>query len=366
MLLRNIRYTQKIDGLKSVLACRFASTDYLTAGLKDLNIPEHKSKNQPVKENPMLALRKQIEKSGIKPNELTNRFLDAAYPVVTRKQLAKSQTFWNAAKITLDYVVGSIDQIPDIKYETLLEERLNKIEQDPQANQDLIHSKKTFGIQPQLLKPLPEILFLGHTNAGKSSIINNIFTKKSKDPDQPEAFVSRRAGFTKTLNCYNIGQKLRLIDSPGYGEFGEEKQGQAVLDYLSTRNLLRRVFLVVDGKQGFRDDDLQIIDHLISLGIPFEIVLTKIDTIISKNFSTMVKENKGAYLSKTDKKVLIDRANMQVVNHYQRMLDNANISSIKTLPKILFNNNVTNQYLNDCYGNKQLRYYILESCGLIE
>lgn len=367
MLLRNTRCIKRWDGL--LVACRYVSTEYLTAGLKDL----HKLQNQKEPSKPSRSkasikeeFLKQSNLKGIKPYELTKAFLDDAYGAITPKQLSFSQTFWNNAKINLDYTIGSIDQIPDIKYEHLLEQRFRKIEENPQQNQHLIRSKKTFGIKPELLKPLPEVLFLGHTNAGKSSIINNIFSKKSDLSNEPLAFVSRRAGFTKTLNGFSISKKLRLIDSPGYGEFGEEKQGKAVLDYLATRNLLRRVFVVVDGKEGFRDEDLQIIDHLILNGIPFEIILTKVDLIISRIMGNTISSNKRGNLNKSQVIELVKQANSQIINYYQKMLTDANVLNIATLPKILFTNNSTNKYIQTCFGNRELRYNILQSCGLID
>ena len=58
---------------------------------------------------------------------------------------------------------------------------------------------------------LPEVLIVGKSNVGKSSLINALTNKKSL------AFTSKKPGHTKLLNYYDIDQKFYLVDAPGYG-----------------------------------------------------------------------------------------------------------------------------------------------------
>jgi small GTP-binding protein len=352
---------------------RCYSINYLTDALKSAQSTPLKPQNTKAAKRDAVDLLAYTN-SIITPSRLNDYFHNEAYSKITPKQLTKSQGFWNLAKIELEYTLDRFDLIPDIKYEKLQKERLASFEnRDPfnitEYDENVARSRKTFGIKPELLKPLPEILLLGHTNVGKSSLINNLFLNKiemkTSGAKTDYAFVSRRAGYTKTLNCFNVGKKLRVIDSPGYGEFGEEKQGKVVLDYIAQRHLLRRVYILIDSTFGFRVEDLQIIGHLIDSGVPFEVIFTKVDETISKYMTPVFKRNKTKKLSKNEAVKLIDDTNERIINHYKCLLDDAKIHEIVTLPKILFNNASSNRFINMRYGYKEIRGNMLLSCGLL-
>ena len=358
--------------------CTFAtvrsySIDYLTNALKSAQSTRPEPRNTEAAKHDAVQLL-DFTTSIITPSRLNDHFHNEAYSKITPKQLTKSQGFWNLAKIELEYTLDRFDLIPDIKYEQLQKERLASFKnRDPfnitEYDENVARSKKTFGIKPQLLKPLPEVLLLGHTNVGKSSLINNLFLNKiemrTSGAKTDYAFVSRRAGYTKTLNCFNVGKKLRVIDSPGYGEFGEEKQGKVVLDYIAQRHLLRRVFILIDSTYGFRVEDLQIIGHLIDSGVPFEVIFTKVDETISKYMGPVFKRSKNKKLSKNEAVKLINDTNEKIINHYKSLLDEAKIHEIVTLPKILFNNASANKFITMRYGYKEIRCNMLLSCGLL-
>lgn len=358
-----------ISSCKLVLSSRRYSTNYLTAGLKFLKERE----TIKIEEKPTKHTTKEIKATfidlinthGIKPQELTDRFLQKGQQEINPKILPSSQGFWNNAKINLDYTVAEVESIPDVKYKQLNEERAAKLEASLDLDPANVNTKKTFGIQPHLLKPLPEILFIGHTNAGKSTVINRILSPNSAQ-DDTHAYVSKRAGFTKTLNCFNISKKLRLIDSPGYGHFGEEKQGKLVLNYLSTRQVLRRVFIIVDGTEGFRDVDLDIINHLTTIGVPFEIIITKLDMIVNKIMGNTVKNKKFTDMNTELMAEEIAQANKKIIEYYEKMLRDNGILDSPASPRILVVNSATNKYITSRHGFKEIRYYILQSCGIIE
>ena len=123
---------------------------------------------------------------------------------------------------------------------------------------------------------LPEICFLGRSNVGKSSLINIIaknkkLTKTSKIP-----------GKTKSINLYNINEKIVFADLPGYGYAKLSKKLRYQLmnlieDYMSKRENLKKIFFLIDGKIGIKENDLYILNFIINLKINFSIVLTKID-----------------------------------------------------------------------------------------
>ncbi|ODV77912.1 uncharacterized protein CANTADRAFT_35772, partial [Suhomyces tanzawaensis NRRL Y-17324] len=295
--------------------------------------------------------------------DLNNHFRHPIYPPPSPKQLTATQSLFNRCKTNLEWTYADYSDIPDIKYKRLHQKRLDAYDQmDPynktEYDENVVHSKKTFGIKPELLNPLPEVLLLGHTNVGKSSLINNLLlTKlesKSKGAFTEHAYVSKRAGYTKTLNCFNVGNKFRLIDSPGYGEFADFEQGKFVLEYLEKRALLRRVFLLIDSTEGFREEDIQLVNHLIELGVPFEVVFTKVDVVVSKS---MPKKNPDPEL--------IRLGNRKVIEYFERIIDEVQLRDLVTLPRLLFNNTSVNKYVSMRYGYKELRCVMLESCGLI-
>jgi len=124
---------------------------------------------------------------------------------------------------------------------------------------------------------MPEIVFSGRSNVGKSSMINKIFNRKSL------ARVSSVPGKTKTVNFFRI-DGLRFCDLPGYGYAKTSKDELArlrsILDayYTSGREILL-VFQLLDMRHPASKDDLNMINSYIDGGIPFVIVLTKADKL---------------------------------------------------------------------------------------
>lgn len=145
-----------------------------------------------------------------------------------------------------------------------------------------------FGLVEQLegkVGGLPELMFVGNTNVGKSSLLSGLMMPKGspkatpgKPRDYPNA--SKRQGFTRTLSFYTIGQKLRLVDTPGYGFRSQSAQGSVMQHYLENNasNLLRAYVLVHAGK-GFSQPDADVCEILHQSGIPFNFVLTKADLV---------------------------------------------------------------------------------------
>ncbi len=123
---------------------------------------------------------------------------------------------------------------------------------------------------------LPEVAFCGRSNVGKSSLVNALCNQKAL------ARVSNTPGRTKQLNFFELGQRLTLVDMPGYGyaqaakSVKEDWQG-LMFNYLRGRPTLRRVILLLDARIETKPADLMALRLLNEAAVSFQIVLTKAD-----------------------------------------------------------------------------------------
>ncbi len=135
-----------------------------------------------------------------------------------------------------------------------------------------------YGTASQLPKcSSPEIAFAGRSNVGKSTLINKLFQRKSL------ARVSSVPGKTATINFYRC-QHVTFADLPGYGyakrSKSELKRWQELINaYLQDDRDLRAVLLLIDMRHPPTQNDLQMVNFLIDLEMPFAIVLTKADKL---------------------------------------------------------------------------------------
>jgi GTP-binding protein len=125
---------------------------------------------------------------------------------------------------------------------------------------------------------LPEVAFAGRSNVGKSSLINALTSRKGL------ARASTEPGRTRELNYFRMGERLRLVDMPGYGYAkapkDEIKRWTALVrDFLGGRACLQRVLLLIDARHGLKDGDREVMDALDGAAVNYQLVLTKADKI---------------------------------------------------------------------------------------
>lgn len=136
---------------------------------------------------------------------------------------------------------------------------------------------------------MPEVAFVGRSNVGKSTIINTLLNRKSL------ARVSATPGKTREINFYNIDDTLYFVDLPGYGYASVSKEkkstwGGVIETYLTTRQQLRLIILLVDIRHTPSVDDRQMYEWLVGSGFPHMIVATKADKISKSQVNPRTKD----------------------------------------------------------------------------
>lgn len=125
---------------------------------------------------------------------------------------------------------------------------------------------------------LPEVVFSGRSNVGKSSLINKLVNRKAL------ARVSSQPGKTATINFFRVGNSFNLVDLPGYGyakvsHAEKVRWGELVEGYFSQKRKLALVVQIVDMRHKPTADDLGMIEFLVKSEIPFIVVMTKKDKL---------------------------------------------------------------------------------------
>lgn len=122
-----------------------------------------------------------------------------------------------------------------------------------------------------------EFAFAGHSNVGKSSLMNAIFGRKAL------ARVSSQPGKTVTVNFYDV-DGVKFVDLPGYGyakvSLNDKKRWADLVEgYLMSDRDIRLVVQLVDSRHEPTKDDIQMIDFMIDNEMPFIVALTKCDKL---------------------------------------------------------------------------------------
>ncbi len=124
----------------------------------------------------------------------------------------------------------------------------------------------------------PEFLLVGRSNVGKSSFINTLINRKNY------ARTSASPGKTQTINFYLVNEAFYLVDAPGYGYANLSKErrkkfGLMMEDYLTNRDNLKQVFMLIDFRHKPTEDDIMMYEFLKYYKLPVTIVATKSDKV---------------------------------------------------------------------------------------
>lgn len=135
----------------------------------------------------------------------------------------------------------------------------------------------------------PQIAFIGRSNAGKSSLLNSITSKKDL------AITSKTPGRTKEINVFLINNSHYFMDLPGYGyakASGEalEKLGDLIYWYLFESDFNPKVVILIDAIVGPTEDDLEMLHALEDAGKEIVVVANKADKVKKSHYLNHMKK----------------------------------------------------------------------------
>lgn len=136
---------------------------------------------------------------------------------------------------------------------------------------------------------LPEVIFAGRSNAGKSTLINGLVNRKNL------AYSGKTPGKTRLLNFFIVDERVVFTDAPGYGYATSDASsalafGKLIEPYFNERKNLKGMVLVMDARREPSDDDITMIDYARKTHLNIIVVCTKTDKI-----------SRGKYLSNAQK-----------------------------------------------------------------
>lgn len=141
---------------------------------------------------------------------------------------------------------------------------------------------------------LPEVAFLGRSNAGKSTLLNCLAGQKGL------AFTSSTPGRTQAVNFFRVDGRMLFVDLPGYGYAKAPKEvsrawQKVIEEYLRDRKKLALGVLLVDSRRGWMESDLGLKEWMDFHGRPYVVVATKVDKLNQKERSQSQKAIRAHY-----------------------------------------------------------------------
>lgn len=158
---------------------------------------------------------------------------------------------------------------------------------------------------------LKEVVFVGKSNVGKSSLINTLTGQKI-------AYSSKNAGKTRYLNYFLVDNSFYLVDSPGYGftSYGNKEDqsfGEMMEDYFQNPLLKGCVFLI-DCRREPSEEDKMLLQFLKEENVPTLLVLTKTDLAKQQDLALAKKRYAGMEVVLSSKKFKPDLLRAKIVS----------------------------------------------------
>jgi ribosome biogenesis GTP-binding protein YsxC/EngB len=154
------------------------------------------------------------------------------------------------------------------------------------ANAEFVKSCNDVKLLPE--RRLQEVIFVGKSNVGKSSLINALLNRRNL------AFTSSKPGHTRLLNYYLIENRFYFVDFPGYGysskkDVDYEFYGKMIEDYFKDNKYLKLIVFLLDSRHIPTDDDLDFYKFIKEYNYRYVIVMTKADKLNQSDRAQILK-----------------------------------------------------------------------------
>ena len=159
-----------------------------------------------------------------------------------------------------------------------------------------------------------EVVFVGRSNVGKSSLLNALYGQKI-------AYVGKTPGKTRLINFFDIDGRYTAVDVPGYG-YAQRSKKEAIAyarmmdDYFGRDNKISLVVVIVDSRIGLTDDDLDMKEYLEDMNLDYIIVANKIDKLsnnqLFNNKNKLFKDYENVIYVSAEKKKNLDFIHQQI------------------------------------------------------
>lgn len=161
-----------------------------------------------------------------------------------------------------------------------------------------------------------EIIFIGRSNVGKSSLLNALCDNRSL------AFTSSKPGHTRLLNYFSLKNGIYFVDAPGYGysKAGQDhalRFGTMMEEYFKESKTLYGVIFLLDSRREIEEEDRDLMMYIQELHFPLVICMTKCDKLNQKEKALMNKRIVSA----------LGNSNYQVL--YTSIRDRASIEKLR-------------------------------------
>ena len=161
-----------------------------------------------------------------------------------------------------------------------------------------------------------EVVFVGRSNVGKSSLLNALYNQKI-------AYVGKTPGKTRLINFFDVDGRYTAVDVPGYGYAQRSKKealdyARMMDDYFSRSNKIILVVMIVDSRIGLTDDDLDMKQYLEDMNLDYIVVANKIDKLsnnqLNNNKRKFFNDLENVIYVSCEKKKNIDKLNDYINN----------------------------------------------------
>lgn len=305
----------------------------------------------------------------VNPYDLNDHFRQLYQPKPTGLEMKQADRVFIKPHVQREFRVYDYYRMPKMRVVGRNERYTDRFRTAKEEND--YNRRRRYKPESLELWPYPEVLFIGPANAGRLSLINTVLLNehKAKFPKAEIEYlmVSRGAGCTLGLFFFNVSNKFRIVDTPGYGSTSIEKRSSLVLDYLRDHQRpLRQIFLVIDSCEGVTEEDTLMMHLIEDLGYLFDIVFTKVDLMLPKLFPSFEHHppKKDLDVRRMNYDLLV-QGNKALIEYYEELIHDSRLSKLASVPQIFFNNAVPSKMLRRRFGFREIRYSMLGACGLL-